>query len=627
MNLSSRESSIRPPQPLSWLDLIVYSLLIVFCYFSFQTLDLPYTGGVSLSYVFGHFTDFYDFNEKHVGLCNYLPSTYILFAVWNLPLRLLGFIDKPTLEVGALVFWFKLLPTLFVAGTAYHVYRIGRAVGLSAQNAKQMAAFWLTSPLMIFSQFIFGQYDILTTFFVVAGLHALIEDHRGKFILYFAIAVTFKYFALFLFLPLLLLKEKRPARVLLSLSACLLPALAEILLYHRSPGFQNGVMHWNIWDRMYEVGLGAAHGKVPLFFLSWALLCIHCHFKYPDDEADSRKWMLYAPLAASGLFFLFVHWHPQWLLIMTPFLCMTTFLNKKSDSFIILDIGLFYFFLALSTQMWAMNVDQALWQRGIWGSLNPALFDPNTTVYMFKFLPPSSMDLKTTGFVVCLAAHLLFKSPGGRFMTLDAFQPFESYVNLARVRLAGGLALFLIPALISFFLCLPISSRARSSPPRTDEGAPATFTLGAGDVLTQSFTAKGGRFNRLSFRVAGIRYTTAPKGSLDILLKNDKEQKALLHYKAPWTKLTPGAAVILDSAKDIPLIGGERYTLSMKATSDAPIEFTLSRGSLTDVISDLSIGINGLMLCREVAPPGKDVAAKMRCGPALMLLDERPPKR
>lgn len=61
------------------------------------------TAGSALVYLFGHVRDFYDQNDKlfwgiyfygtdvYIGN-HYMPSTYILFALWGIPLRLLGIV-------------------------------------------------------------------------------------------------------------------------------------------------------------------------------------------------------------------------------------------------------------------------------------------------------------------------------------------------------------------------------------------------------------------------------------------------------------------------------------------------------------------------------------------------------
>lgn len=58
--------------------------------------DIMHTIGASFTYLNGHILDFYDYNQTvpTIGGLAYLPSTYILFAIWNIPIRLLGIVKE-----------------------------------------------------------------------------------------------------------------------------------------------------------------------------------------------------------------------------------------------------------------------------------------------------------------------------------------------------------------------------------------------------------------------------------------------------------------------------------------------------------------------------------------------------
>ena len=74
----------------------------------------------------GHILDFYEWNvEKADMYASYMPSTYILFAIWNIPVKLLGILNEPKLEVSYwLMMYYKLLPTLFYLGSSVLIYKI-----------------------------------------------------------------------------------------------------------------------------------------------------------------------------------------------------------------------------------------------------------------------------------------------------------------------------------------------------------------------------------------------------------------------------------------------------------------------------------------------------------------------
>ncbi|MFA6029221.1 MAG: hypothetical protein WC969_05145 [Elusimicrobiota bacterium] len=601
----SRASAF-PLAPLTHLDIVLYSLLILLCAVSFQQKDLLDTCRASLAYLSGHVFDFYDFNASYPPACMYLPSTYVLFALWGIPLKLMGLLPAAPAEVGTFFLWFKLLTTIFVAGSAYLIHRIGRVLGLSPRSAMLMAAFWLASPIMLYSQFMLGQYDVFTTFFMLAGLCFLLEERMELFALSFGAALTFKYFSAFIFLPLLLLKERRPLRLALSMGLFILPLALEILCYRHSPAFRSGVMTSSSLELFNSSTVEFAYAKLPLFLFSWASLCAYCYLREPDGAEDVRAWLLYVPLLASCLFFLFVRWHPQWLLMMTPFLSMAVFLGRKPGEHCLLELMLFYFFIAISTQVWAMNVDQSLLQRGVWRALRPEMFDPGGATLVYRMLPPLQMGFKVAAFSALLAAFMLDLAPFFRKTPLVEHKDFDSYLPFVRLRLWGGVGVFVLPVVISFF---SVRGEAR---PVSLVGVPpqvqAELVLSAGDELVQSFTAGAGDFRRIRLRVARFSPPASAVGGLEVLLKAVPEDKILLRFSVPWGQISAGRDLSAAHPRGLPLQTGKRYRLVLKTAAGSPLELALAR----DTASGQAVGLelNGRALC----------SAETACLPVLSVL-------
>ena len=66
------------------LDWAIFIVISVFCFLSFNQLDDMYhTVASSFTYLNGHIFDFYKYNTtlEYIKLNNYMPSSYILFAI------------------------------------------------------------------------------------------------------------------------------------------------------------------------------------------------------------------------------------------------------------------------------------------------------------------------------------------------------------------------------------------------------------------------------------------------------------------------------------------------------------------------------------------------------------------
>jgi hypothetical protein len=449
----------------NYLDIIFYFVTLIFCYFVFNQTDLLHTGGSSFTYLNGHIKDFYEVNQNLMGGCNYLPSTYLLYAVWNLPIKLLGIVNQATMNVGYVIFWYKLLTTFFLAGSAYFMYEIGGVIGLNRTNSMLLTIIWISSPILFFSQFVFGGYDIFYTFFVLAGLYHYLKRNMRLFILFFSISFTFKYFPFLIFIPLLLQIEKNPSRLLGYAALSLVPVALEILPYVNSPAFTSGVLGFGVAERIYasQIIIHPGVSIYPFLFI-WFAICGTCYYLAPPKDKNAfYQTSFYICLAVSCLTFTLVFWHPAWLLFMTPFLAVTTFMSKRIKTFLLLDFLIMVAFVGFTVDFWHLNVDQQMLGNGIlgiMGRLDPNFLNPETTVKMRNLFTLGGIhntgSVYFTLFAAILLLNVLFKFPGkgNAWEGNGDLVPAKEYWNYARLRFFGGMAVFIIPALLAYFCTL-----------------------------------------------------------------------------------------------------------------------------------------------------------------------------
>ena len=99
------------------LDWIISSLVLLVLFVTCMQGDMRLTGNRSFL-MYEHFTDFYKASYEQSGgyYANYLPSTFLAYAIWNLPLYLAGHIPEaiPALQicVSGISYW-SLQPVYF----------------------------------------------------------------------------------------------------------------------------------------------------------------------------------------------------------------------------------------------------------------------------------------------------------------------------------------------------------------------------------------------------------------------------------------------------------------------------------------------------------------------------------
>ena len=346
-------------------EILLFYFILAFCFFSFQHSDLLHTGGCSFALLNGNFLNFYDAIKETMGGSNYLLTSYIIFAVWNIPIKLLGIINAPTADAGMVLFWYKLLTTVFFIFSVKYFHKILIKSGIDKNNSNLITIVWITSPLLLFSQFIFGQTDIFTMFFLLIGLNYYFDGRMMLFSLFLGLSITFKYFPVFIFIPLLLLVEKRPLQIIKNMIIFFIPIALTVLPYIHIKAFRADVLGFSAASRIMNAQI-QIHEKLQLsiYFVLWAIICVYNYLKLVEDKKFFFQYVFYLCSTVFILLFSLILWHPQWLLIITPFIAVTTCLNKKINEFLFLDFVMMYFFIGFTVRFWSAWVDQNLF---FWG--------------------------------------------------------------------------------------------------------------------------------------------------------------------------------------------------------------------------------------------------------------------
>jgi len=511
---------------ISKLDWVIFAAMAVFCFFSFQQADILHTGGSSISYLNGHILDFYSYNLQ-LGLGDvYMPSTYILFAIWNIPIRVLGWIIEPTMDVERKVWlWYKLLPTLFYLASGFLIYKILCQIKANQAQAKLGAFLFLSTPISFFSQFIFGQYDSFMVFFTLLGIYYWLKDDLLKFSLFFGVAITFKYTALLVFFPLLLLREKRYGKIILSCVEAAALFVIETAIYLPTGGYQC-VTDFGAVGYVTNTSIQATYFSIAIIIVLWILICGYAYFQDCADRESLYKWGVYLSSMVCFLMFGLCQWHPQWVMFAVPFLVLGMVFHEKGDVFLLLDFLLMAAFVWVTVTMWPNHVDQDLLRRGILGRF---IADKgNFPVIMKDLLHSPGLPICFSVFCGGLLVATLFKHP--RYMLNNVSERVTEATGLIRLRYIGGIAIFVVPAMICFGIMLAqpdlLSNNGSMS-------APLNPIAESSDVR-QYFTASESTLTEV--QVAVGTYMRENQGSLIVGLYRAETDELLAETEADISK-------------------------------------------------------------------------------------------
>lgn len=452
--------SLKGDQNVSLWEKIVFAVITVLCFTCFYHSDILNTAGSAFTFLNGHILDFYKKNADLGYYDIYMPGVYILFAIWNIPLYILGYgrtlVPFPEMSYPYPVYlWFKLLPALCYFLTSFLIKEIMMEVGFSERKARTAQLVWIACPLGFLSQFTHGQYDIFALCISLLGFLSYLRHHDKRFLLFFTIAVTFKYFALLYFMPMLLLREKNFFKAALKTVIVFILNVPMLLNQGYGAGYVEFMARNSLIARVLYPHLVLGHGgaDLPVIPVLFILLFVHVYFfakEAPGKEGVFSQIVCYANFANFAMFG-FLFWHPQWLLYATPFLVFTIFIAKDKKTTIALESLAAFFYMICKIKSFSVDGAQHMLACGMFGPWLQDIDEFFTMKMQFLWISPLAPIL--LGLSLFLVFYMNRDLARGRTdwdrQGLDDL-PFGMLRGFA----AGGTMLFLTAALCTLIMTL-----------------------------------------------------------------------------------------------------------------------------------------------------------------------------
>lgn len=367
-----------------WLFLVIGILIRVILAFSTFHPDIQAFNLAGKIFASGNILNLYDylpsFSEgdplKNLAVFNYPPAIYLFSGIFNflfsnifmLPFINVFLLNNPA-NYGNILFNFHLLflklpYLLFDLSIAFMLFKLMK----SERESKLVFILWMFNPVNLYSTYMIGQFDIIPTFFTVLSVYLIAKQ---KFILA-ALAlgggIAFKIYPIFLIIPLLILGRNWWERFKL-LAISLTPYFLSILPYLISQNFRTTALFANQNSKSLYANIPISGGES--IFLFPFLLILFYMFIWQNKQREFSLNLYLIPLL---LFFMFTHFHPQWLIWITPFIIvMLVEQNFKNLAPILLMLvsyilSLFFFDPSLTVGLFAplipaLNGSLSIWEQ------------------------------------------------------------------------------------------------------------------------------------------------------------------------------------------------------------------------------------------------------------------------
>lgn len=493
---------------------------------------------------------------------------YAVFGIWNFPTYLLyRLADFNYLDSTPAQLWLKLMLILFALVAARLMMSIAKQLGMSVARSKWVAFYFLSSMSLFVPIFVIAQYDIISVTFMLAGVRAYLKGQTRAFLLWFLAANTLKLFGLFIFIPLILLREKRLPRVFGQLFVGVLGLLLCRLLYRGNVDFQasTGGFTELMLDRLRTAGFAWQSSiPVPLFVVFLVGLAIFAYAKRPKSERELQAFAIYLSLAAFLVFCAIVPLNPYWIALVAPFSILIIFANPRHltlNSLLELSIGTSLFLIY-------MFVGFSMYNAGIFRDLLFGQFIPPASPQ--RFATPGDI-LKELGLggnnviflvgfmIACVLAVLILNYPRASFIEgMPNTQTIKRSVVWVRVSVLFGFCvllfgMYLIPA-------HPVVYSSLSSSPRLTD---VNILEPDARVEEQVHFPETVNVSALKVGIDASAVTWIDTALLTVHIIGP-EGKTIYTESVPANSIKVGLATF--PAKGLALDGGKTYTLRISSS-------------------------------------------------------------
>ncbi|WP_137754890.1 hypothetical protein [Agrococcus sp. SGAir0287] len=563
----------RTEQP-GLVEWLLLGAITVFAFLTFVYADVSATFDHSLTLLdaifAGRLQDFYQIaidqtQSGHPAV--YDVPVYLVFAIWNLPIWLIhqatgfDYVDS----IPALL-WVKGMMLVFLLLAAKTVVDIARTAGLSRQRSRWAGFFLIGSMAAFVPVVVIVQYDVISVAFMLLGIHAFMQGRTRSFLLWFLAANTMKLFAVFVFIPLILLREKRVLPAIGQLVVGMLGLLACKLLYRGDLAYETSTGRFtdDMLDRLLYVGFDWHSGITASLFVGLMVgLVIFAYAKRVADDRERIAFAIYLPLVAFLGFCVLVPINPYWIMLAAPFSVLIIFLNPR---FLVLNTLLETFTglaLIAAYALLGWIAYGGLVDNLVFGQVVPRA-DPQRW-YSVQDMWPGDVTWERVPFLVafaitCFVATLVLNYPRRSF--LEGMPNVERIPrSLVLVRL-GVLAAFL--ALIVATYVVPARSVVYTSASQTVEPVnDTTDLLLPGSVVEQEMVFDADLSvtgMEIGFDAGEVVWVNVSTLRVELL---GSDGSAVYTGMAPVNTLEVGLTTF--DTGDLDLDAGETYTLRLTA--------------------------------------------------------------
>jgi hypothetical protein len=306
---------------------------------------------------------------------NYNIFMYMILAIIIVPVVLLKkCVGIEYSEIDILTYY-NLFLALVMVISVYLLYKLIIDMQWETESrdvAKRVCFLYVSSIVLLFSTVGFAQLDMFYIIIMLIALRRYVKQQYIQFALWMSVSIMLKSFPILIFIPLILLVEKKLVRIFMYLILGLSSSILYKMLFGTNLGYTYTKAQleqlYGFTNRLTQNGMNVGMGFCAFFVLAFVVMCIWC-FDRDIDESKAWKYVILIPLIVYSCLMIFVLWHPQWLAIIAPFIAMAVGVDTKRRSNIYCEWGIGVMYCLTSLVYYQTNVDNYMVNNGLLSEL------------------------------------------------------------------------------------------------------------------------------------------------------------------------------------------------------------------------------------------------------------------
>ncbi len=342
---------------------------------------------------------------------------YIVLGIWGFPLWIVC--SKFGIEETSDMWTMLYSKSVYIAAlliVVYLIYKVCRNIGVDDAMAKWAGFLFLSSEMVFVQIGIAGQLDVFGMPFTLLAIYSFQNKNRWRFLLFFSIAVSFKQFPLFIFLPLVMLIEKNALKIALDTVIVFAVTILSGLPFPK--GTEAMQVKDEVRGHFMQAFLGVKaplhNSAVPIIVLLIGGICVFCYLKNLRDDMEREQYSVFIPALSMFVLFISFDSNPYWFIHLAPFLAILAAYNSSRFHQLMLfeTVGM----LCLALSQFGANywVYESYWAKGM--ILEKLFGYPENLITLERFGAGVGLDeyygVLFAGFVLCIGTCLAISLPG-----------------------------------------------------------------------------------------------------------------------------------------------------------------------------------------------------------------------